>query len=95
MSSYRPVNTSDHNYVQSFDVGANDSNESVRFKRYKMIKNKMCGTLALCMFGVVLFIVGLYWLAIGRKGSLPFLFLGTLSLLPGSYGAYEVHFAVW
>ncbi len=90
--NYRTVNTTDDrsNNVQSFNIGRNTEAENIRFKRYKMIKNKICGTLSLCVFGVVLVIVGVYWMIIDRAGYIPFLLLGLLSLVPGSYGAYEV-----
>jgi hypothetical protein len=89
--SYRTVNTADdRSNVQSFSIGRSNEAEIIRFKRYKMIKNKICGTLSLCVFGVVLVIVGFYWMIINRAGYIPFLLLGLLSLIPGSYGAYEV-----
>ncbi len=91
MNSYRTVNSNEVQIFESFNVGiASDSNEVNRAYRYKLIKNKICGAVSLCLCGIVLTIVGIYWMSINRRGYLAFLLIGLLSLVPGAYGTYEV-----
>ena len=92
MRNYSRVSTYEPTNEKSFSLGRqlSDSGDNLRSRRFQLIKGKIAGTLALVCFGTVLSIVGLYWFFIDRAGYVPFLLIGLICLIPGSYGVYEV-----
>lgn len=91
MRNYSRVNTFEPTNEKSLSLGRlSDNGDNLRARRFQLIKGKIAGTLALICFGTVLTIVGLYWFVINRPGYVPFLIIGLICLVPGSYGVYEV-----
>jgi hypothetical protein len=74
------------------NVEQSSNNKSYSRILIKLGIGKVIGTACLFALGVVLFTMGIYWLFIDHAGYLPLIFLGILSLVPGSYGVYEVYF---
>lgn len=61
--------------ITSFNVGQSGAAENLRYRRFKLIKNKICGAVALCTLGSVLLIVGIYWAAIGEICGIDYAWL--------------------
>ena len=88
--------------MRSFSVASQDNSplynsEYSSYQRFhprglchRSILYRLVGALVLFLMGSVLLGIGLHWLYINHKGYIPFLSLGMLAFIPGTYGIYEV-----